>query len=452
MVTRLVIIAVCVLCGCSQTLSDGSDRDDLKIRNLIIVPSPTSALAAFECSAEVPAFFGWSGPGASGLQRSVAATKQHFFQATELATGTTYAFAAVCGDELPGAGIFLQFSTTGSPVPEHVRNRAVWLFGGVGEGARIVPEIDVFDPDTGIWYAAVSSIPTARMLAGVVVHGGRVYVMGGMDAQFNTQSTVEEFDPVANTWRTMASMPQRLQGFIAGSVGSSIYVVGGSTTANMATGTLLNTVYRFTPNESGGSWTTILSNNAIAANVDMAGCAIDGTLFFNTGRFYNDGTAQFTSDAYVPASNTTTTLAEASLTQARHGAAGACYRPQPTDPFPDDPKALLVLGGSVLTNTGQPATAITTSAIYDYYRTGPDGGGPNTVTAGTALPTALYMPAAEISYTRRRLYVFGGASALNVPTGGVFHLDLSSPTGSGWTAASTMPRSRFGHRAVVISR
>ncbi|HMV44768.1 MAG TPA: kelch repeat-containing protein, partial [Leptospiraceae bacterium] len=54
----------------------------------------------------------------------------------------------------------------------------------------------------------------------------------------------------------------------------------------------------------------------------------------------------------------------------------------------------------------------------------------------------------------RRLYVFGGATIVNVPTSTVYWIDLSNPSTGPWNTVTTttMPVPRFGHTAILINR
>jgi hypothetical protein len=63
------------------------------------------------------------------------------------------------------------------------------------------------------------------------------------------------------------------------------------------------------------------------------------------------------------------------------------------------------------------------------------------------------LAASEISYAKRAIYTFGGASFVNVPVDRYFKFSLSSPTSSAWEEfTQRMPRARFGHRAVSLGR
>ena len=327
--------------------------------------------------------------------------------------------------------------------------RGIWVLGGVGALGNPVAQVDLFDPNDGSWMAAISNIPTPRINAGIVSNSGKIYVIGGLIG-VNAQSLVEEYDPITNIWRTMANMPVTLQSFSVSSVGSDIYLIGGTTSNAMLTGTLPPfNVYRFSPFIGpNGSWATIISSTALVGRVDMAACAIDGQFFFTGGRYYLDGSAYATTDAYLTAGNTTSTANESPLTAARHGIATVCYRPIPTDPFPTDTKAILMVGGSTGTNLNTPITNIVPSTVFNYYTPLT-----NSMYSSPIFPISIYKASAEIAYQYRRLYIMGGSTIINIPLDTIYTLDLASPTAGPWTLSPiTMPVPRFGHASVILSR
>ncbi len=335
-----------------------------------------------------------------------------------------------------------------SLMSKSLAERGIWILGGMSSGSS-VGQVDLFDPVANIWYASITTIPTPRTNAGIVSKNGKIYVIGGLIGN-SAVNLVEEYDPYLNSWRTMASMPYTLQGFIVASVGNDIYAIGGSTTAFMNSGTLPPfQLYRFTPGiGSNGAWAIIVSSTALFSRSDMAGCSIDGLIFMFGGRYYQDGAAFATADAYIPAANTTTTLSEADLTQARHGMATACYRPIPSDPFPSDIKALIAVGGSTSSDLSQPVGAIAPSNVYNYYQPLTNG-----MYASPVFPISIYGAAAEISYVNRRLYVFGGSTVINTATKKVYSTGLANPIAGPWQLeALEMPIARVGHSAVILSR
>ena len=248
---------------------------------------------------------------------------------------------------------------------------------------------------------------------------------------------------LGNTYKAIA--------FCAASGDDAVYLMGGSVT-NTVTASLPNVIYRFIPeNGTSGQWDALTTSVSIPARTDFAGCSTGGTVYFNNGRA-NDGIAQLVSDAYIPSGNTISSTNEASFSVAAFGAASACYRTRPLGPYTQDNPAMFVLGGSTLDNTDQPPTAILASNRFEYYLT-PSDTGTNVVSVGPNLPNSLYYPAAEISYEKRKIYVFEGANVVNVPTSKVYSLYLADPSQGTWTTESKdMPVARFGHKAVIINR
>jgi hypothetical protein len=62
----------------------------------------------------------------------------------------------------------------------------------------------------------------------VCVLDGLIYVMGGKDSASDTVSSVHRFDPVANSWSTVAPMSSARKVFAAFVLGGNIHAVGGS--------------------------------------------------------------------------------------------------------------------------------------------------------------------------------------------------------------------------------
>lgn len=336
-----------------------------------------------------------------------------------------------------------------------IKKRGIWLVGGIGTTNNTpVSQIDLFDPVTSTWYSSVTTLPTPRAYAVVVSFKEKIYVIGGLVVSGSTlipSNIVEVYDPSLGTWTTMNNITRNLSGAVGGVSGNNIYILGGTTSSDMTTGTILNTIYRFTPEVgTGGTWAEYTSQNSIYPRIDMSGCSYNGSIFFTNGRRYDNGLEQATSDIYVAPNNTVSSITEASTNTARHGSGAACYRPIPTDTNPGDTPAVLIVGGSTATNTVQPPSALTPSNTFDYYALDSTT---NTFTSGGNLPFSLYYPAIEISYENRKAYVFGGATGLNSPVNVVLSLDLSNPTGNAWvTESTTMPVARYGHQAVILSR
>ncbi|XP_076045598.1 kelch-like protein 26 isoform X2 [Oratosquilla oratoria] len=84
-----------------------------------------------------------------------------------------------------------------------------WYEDEASNSRVLVDIIDVYDPEIDDW-TAVTSVPTPRYHAGIVVMGARLYVVGGFhsDATFDRATGVIEcFDVETETWTSEVSYP-----------------------------------------------------------------------------------------------------------------------------------------------------------------------------------------------------------------------------------------------------
>jgi N-acetylneuraminic acid mutarotase len=160
-------------------------------------------------------------------------------------------------------------------------------------------------------------MPTARAALAVAVSNGKLYAIGGRSQPSGTftivHKTVEAYDPLANEWTTVTSMPQGRAGHAA-AVGPNgeIYAIGG-----LNTGDELNTVSVFDP--ATGVW-------AAAASMSTARYALEAVS--SHGKIYAIGGASLnipvtTVEAYDPLANTWTTVASLQTARAGFGSAVA---------------------------------------------------------------------------------------------------------------------------------
>lgn len=443
-----------ILLNCSQNpLSGGLAKDEIKVEWAGVGGiGETTAIVTWKCSFEAVGFVSISGPNVFRLDTTLFKSEVHVLPIAGLTNNQNYQVIPSCGPSEKGLGFPIAFRTSSSL--KTIYDRSIWLVGGTGSDNNPIGPIDYYDPVTATWSISVTSIPTPRVNSQIVSHKGKIFVIGGMiktGGVYAVSRLVEAYDPIPGTWQQYDDIPNTLQGGIVGSVGEEIYVIGGTTSLDMTTGTVLNTVYQFRPEVStGGSWTNYTSSTSIFGRIDMSACTYDGSIIFSGGRFYQDGLAYSTTDAYIPSLNSTTGKIEASVSLARHGGAASCYRPKPTDRFNSDPPIYFIAGGSTGTNISQPITSVIPSNRFEFIGL---TGSTNAFTTGSNLPENLYAPAMEIDYESRILYLFGGATSINLPTNKVRTLNLDNPGTNSWTeSAFSMPRARFGHQAIILNR
>ena len=97
---------------------------------------------------------------------------------------------------------------------------------GYYDDAQDLDSVEVYDPQADSWQQ-VASMPQARRAHAAVAMAGKIYVSGGsMDGNLITD-TVVVFDPQADTWTESASMSQPRQFHASAAIGGKLYVFGG---------------------------------------------------------------------------------------------------------------------------------------------------------------------------------------------------------------------------------
>mmetsp|Transcript_10526 Transcript_10526/g.14596 ORF Transcript_10526/g.14596 Transcript_10526/m.14596 type:complete len:337 (+) Transcript_10526:149-1159(+) len=109
-----------------------------------------------------------------------------------------------------------------------------------------------YDPNTGNW----STLPPMQVARGGVTAqslNGKVYVIGGMDDDSTSLSSVESYDPVEKTWRIIGSLNVRRDNPGSAVLNGELYVFGGRTMIeHKEIEGNLNTVEKYDP--STDSW------------------------------------------------------------------------------------------------------------------------------------------------------------------------------------------------------
>ncbi|WP_020568721.1 malectin domain-containing carbohydrate-binding protein [Neolewinella persica] len=123
----------------------------------------------------------------------------------------------------------------------------------------LIPEVDVFDFNTGSWLSPSSAadLPTPRAAASVAVFQDELYVIGGeigMDLQGNiiddAVTATESYNPNTDTWTTQAPLLTERHGTQAIVSGNGIHVAAGSNTKGGG-GKMKNMEFYGTDNPSG---------------------------------------------------------------------------------------------------------------------------------------------------------------------------------------------------------
>jgi N-acetylneuraminic acid mutarotase len=149
--------------------------------------------------------------------------------ATEL-EGRIYLFGrgdarTACYDALHGTWLsnLAQRPFAGSRHASEVVGGRIFLLGGVDAGSQ--GKVQIYDPMTDSWTLG-APMPWDGDSVATAVIGGRIFVAGGLVGS----STVTNFcvyDPAANTWTSLGALPVGVHHASAGTDGARFYVFGG---------------------------------------------------------------------------------------------------------------------------------------------------------------------------------------------------------------------------------
>jgi len=196
------------------------------------------------------------------------------------------------------------------------------------------------------WSSMAVTAPTVREEVGIGVLDGRIYLIGGRDGGTD-QSTVESYDPDADSWSTHASIPTAQTRPIVGTIDGKLYVTGGWTQNGStnrlevydpvsdswtsrssqhfnsgSVGAVINGKWYI--NESGqGIWeynpeTDVFVNVSAGANTEYGTASvIDGKLYLAGGWHYSYGNYTNEMVVFDPVTRVTTQLASMSFQRQR---------------------------------------------------------------------------------------------------------------------------------------
>ena len=145
-------------------------------------------------------------------------------QVTCMATIALAACLVRCGPGTPKAG-----TVFGGPIPRAdgaaaAVNGRVYYIGGLTDGGESTA-IEVYDHQQGRWLSK-KPMPTARAAMYAVVANGQIYVIGGRKENAILEA-VERYDPVTDSWSQCAPMTTARWRHIAAVFKGKIYVFGG---------------------------------------------------------------------------------------------------------------------------------------------------------------------------------------------------------------------------------
>ena len=138
--------------------------------------------------------------------------------------------------------------------PTSAVNDKIYVIGGskgfVGLQYNSVSTVEEYDPATDTW-TKKADMPTRRGRLSTSVVSGKIYAIGGSENNWDALATVEVYDPALNQWSSAPDMPTARSYFTTSVVKGKIYALGG-TTSNRSIA-LTSAVEEFEPGSSGES-------------------------------------------------------------------------------------------------------------------------------------------------------------------------------------------------------
>src|SRR5437899_3387390 len=221
----------------------------------------------------------------------------------------------------------------GSPAPLPARSEAaygdtthagfLYVIGG-GNSGGVLSDLQRYDPVTDTW-TTLASMSTARAGAVAAAVDNNIFVIGGRSSAAGPcnggpyMATVEKYDVDTNTWSTVASLPSPRSDLAAVAHGGKVYVFGGCT----GTGTVTSEVDMYSP--ATDTWTTGLAPMPTARASLVAGHS--GQRVYAIGG-WDGASAQNVNEVYNIAGDswsTTTPMSTPCLEAGTHSHGGRVY-------------------------------------------------------------------------------------------------------------------------------
>ena len=144
----------------------------------------------------------------------------------------------------------------------------------------------------------ITNMPTPRLCASASVVDGKIYVIGGWDANINELANNEMYDPLTGSWEIKEPLPTPRGCLLTAVVNDSIYAIGGGYSSYK----LKVEVY----NPATNTWTQ--KNDMPSGRIGQNAAVIDGIIYVEGGNYngrecwaYNPSTDTWTQKQSIPA-------------------------------------------------------------------------------------------------------------------------------------------------------
>ena len=192
----------------------------------------------------------------------------------------------------------------------------LYVMGGWDEDTDTsLAQVEVYDPRADGWQP-LPSMPTARNNLAAMAVAGKIYAIGGANDEGRCDA-VEAYDPLSGLWSQAASLPVARGRHTAMVVDGKIYVVGGDIDDDDE-GEVVGTDRVDMYDPAADSWQQMAAMPT--ARMSHAAAIVDGKIYVSGGL---DASGEYSDalEAYDPVTNTWTTLANLSEARECHASA-----------------------------------------------------------------------------------------------------------------------------------
>jgi N-acetylneuraminic acid mutarotase len=183
-------------------------------------------------------------------------------------------------------------------------NGKIYVIGGQSYSANFkFRTVEEYDPVTDTW-TTKADMPTARCSLAAVELNGKIYALGGNGSGSVHLNTVEEYDPATNKWTTKAGMIRSRHGLSAVTANGKIYAVGG-----IAGTKVYSSVEEYDPATDTWKEWIVTPEVRFASRWFHASAYIDGNIYLTGGYYDNSGNTDKTFK-YNIAANSYTEMAK----------------------------------------------------------------------------------------------------------------------------------------------
>ena len=190
--------------------------------------------------------------------------------------------------------------TARSGVSSSVVDGKIYVMGGGSSRGIVITTVEQYDPAADTW-TSKANMQTPRGFFGASTVNGKVYVIGGYGSGGANLSSAEEYDPVVDTWTRKSDMPTARAMLSACAVNGKIYAIGGLLT----NGNPLSAVEEYNPTTD----TWMRKADMPTRRLQVSCSTSDGIIYAIGGATAMGGAVISTVEAYDPATDTWTTKA-----------------------------------------------------------------------------------------------------------------------------------------------